>query len=53
MPNYPDPVAQNADFLRTYMSSHPSTLVVYAKWYGNMPEIITAIDMTKIDRKVL
>jgi hypothetical protein len=53
MPAYSDPLAEGAsDFLRTYTSRHPETLVVYAKWYGNVSELITSADITNIDRKV-
>lgn len=46
-----DPVAEKSSFLQTYMSNHPDTLVAYAKWYGNVQEIITSAEMTAIDSK--
>lgn len=47
-----DPVADKSGFLRTYMSSHPDTLVAYAKWYGKVTESINSAEMTGIDSKV-
>jgi hypothetical protein len=35
------------------MSSHPDTLVGYAKWYGKVAEPITSAEMSAIDSKVL
>ncbi|XP_006456581.1 hypothetical protein AGABI2DRAFT_122469 [Agaricus bisporus var. bisporus H97] len=49
MPNYSDPVAEKADHLRMYMSNHPETLFAYAKWYGNVGEIIKKVEMMNID----
>ncbi|KAJ6552064.1 hypothetical protein DFH09DRAFT_1366453 [Mycena vulgaris] len=46
-----DPVAAKSGFLRMYMSSHPDTLVGYAKWYGKVEEPITSAEMTAIDTK--
>jgi len=48
-----DPVAEKAGFLRTYMmSSHPDTLVAYAKWFGKVPEAITCAKMSAINTRV-
>lgn len=47
-----DPVAEKSGFLRMYMSSHPDTLVAYAKWFGKVEEVITSAEMTAIDSKV-
>jgi len=47
-----DPVAEKASFLRMYMSSHPDTLVAYAKWFGKVNEVITSAEMSAIDSKV-
>ncbi|RDB18392.1 hypothetical protein Hypma_000356 [Hypsizygus marmoreus] len=46
-----DPVADKSGFLRMYMSSHPDTLVAYAKWFGKVTESITSAEMTSIDSK--
>ncbi|THV00803.1 hypothetical protein K435DRAFT_750719 [Dendrothele bispora CBS 962.96] len=46
-----DPVAEKSSFLCMYMSSHPDTLVAYAKWYGKVQEPISSADMTGIDTK--
>ncbi|KAF5319517.1 hypothetical protein D9619_008715 [Psilocybe cf. subviscida] len=46
-----DPVAEKSGFLKMYMSSHPDTLVAYAKWFGNVKEIITSAEMSAIDCK--
>ncbi|KAL0952932.1 hypothetical protein HGRIS_007145 [Hohenbuehelia grisea] len=46
-----DPVAEKSTFLRMYMTSHPDTLVAYAKWYGEVEEPITGTEMTAIDTK--
>ena len=48
-----DPVAEKSGFLKMYMSSHPDTLVAYAKWFGKVKEIITSAEMSAIDCKVL
>ncbi|KAF8907039.1 hypothetical protein CPB84DRAFT_1769334 [Gymnopilus junonius] len=34
-----------------YMSSHPDTLVAYAKWFGKVEEVIKSAEMTAIDTK--
>jgi hypothetical protein len=47
-----DPVAEKSSFLCMYMSSHPKTLVAYAKWFGKVEEPISSVDMTGIDIKV-
>ncbi|KAF8804047.1 hypothetical protein BYT27DRAFT_7108501 [Phlegmacium glaucopus] len=46
-----DPVAEKSAFLRMYMSSHPDTLVAYAKWFGKVKEVITSAEMSAIDSK--
>ncbi|KAF5345042.1 hypothetical protein D9758_010429 [Tetrapyrgos nigripes] len=46
-----DPVAAKSSFLCMYMSSHPDTLVAYAKWFGKVEEPIQSADMTGIDTK--
>ncbi|KAJ7915592.1 hypothetical protein B0H13DRAFT_1999572 [Mycena leptocephala] len=46
-----DPVAEKSSFLKMYMSSHPDTLVGYAKWYGKVAEPITSAEMSAIDSK--
>ncbi|KAF7305416.1 DUF2470 domain-containing protein [Mycena chlorophos] len=46
-----DPVAEKSGFLRMYMSSHPDTLVAYAKWYGKVAESVTSAEMSAIDSK--
>ncbi|KAJ4490963.1 hypothetical protein J3R30DRAFT_3427642 [Lentinula aciculospora] len=46
-----DPVAEKSGFLRMYMSSHPDTLVAYAKWYGKISEPISSAEMSAIDTK--
>jgi hypothetical protein len=46
-----DPVAEKSGFLRMYMSSHPDTLVAYAKWYGKVSEPISSAEMSAIDTK--
>ncbi|KAJ7083987.1 hypothetical protein B0H15DRAFT_888730 [Mycena belliarum] len=46
-----DPVAEKSAFLKMYMSSHPDTLVGYAKWYGKVEEPITSAEMSAIDTK--
>ncbi|KAJ3539825.1 hypothetical protein NMY22_g4561 [Coprinellus aureogranulatus] len=47
-----DPVAEKSAFLCMYMSSHPDTLVAYAKWFGKVKEPITGAQMTGITTKV-
>jgi hypothetical protein len=47
-----DPVAEKSGFLCMYMSSHPDTLVAYAKWFGKVQEHITSAQMTGITTKV-
>ncbi|KAL0580228.1 hypothetical protein V5O48_001821 [Marasmius crinis-equi] len=46
-----DPVSEKSAFLCMYMTSHPDTLVAYAKWYGKVAEPITSAKMTSIDSK--
>ncbi|KAJ7074749.1 hypothetical protein C8F01DRAFT_1101682 [Mycena amicta] len=46
-----DPVAEKSTFLKMYMSSHPDTLVAFAKWYGKVTEQITSAEMSAIDTK--
>ncbi|KAF6756609.1 hypothetical protein DFP72DRAFT_272778 [Ephemerocybe angulata] len=46
-----DPVAEKSGFLCMYMSSHPDTLVAYAKWFGKVKEHITGAQMTGITTK--
>ncbi|KAJ7328974.1 hypothetical protein DFH08DRAFT_786576 [Mycena albidolilacea] len=46
-----DPVAEKSAFLKMYMSSHPDTLVAYAKWYGKVAEPITSAEMSAINTK--
>ncbi|KAJ7582083.1 hypothetical protein C8J56DRAFT_865601 [Mycena floridula] len=46
-----DPVAEKSTFLRMYMSSHPDTLIAYAKWYGKVSETIKSAEMAAIDTK--
>ncbi|KAF7329157.1 DUF2470 domain-containing protein [Mycena kentingensis (nom. inval.)] len=46
-----DPVAEKSAFLKMYMSSHPDTLVGYAKWYGKVVEPMTGAEMSAIDCK--
>ncbi|KAJ3770136.1 hypothetical protein FB446DRAFT_745193 [Lentinula raphanica] len=46
-----DPVAEKSGFLRMYMSSHPDTLVAYAKWYGKVTEPVLSAEMVGIDTK--
>ncbi len=48
-----DPVAEKSSFLRMYMSSHPDTLVAYAKFYGQVKENIKSAEMSAIDTKVI
>lgn len=48
-----DPVAEKSGFLRMYMSSHPDTLVAYAKFYGQVKENIKNAEMSAIDTKVI
>ncbi|KAJ3821843.1 hypothetical protein EV361DRAFT_919982 [Lentinula raphanica] len=51
MSTSPDPVAEKSGFLRMYMSSHPDTLVAYAKWYGKVTEPVLSAEMVGIDTK--
>ncbi|KAJ3511060.1 hypothetical protein NLJ89_g4318 [Agrocybe chaxingu] len=44
-----DPVAAKSGFLKMYMSSHPDTLVAYAKWFGKVEGAITGAEMSAID----
>ncbi|KZP06710.1 hypothetical protein FIBSPDRAFT_763981 [Athelia psychrophila] len=46
-----DPVAAKSGFLKTYMSSHPDTLVAYARYFGKVTENISSAEMTAIDTK--
>ncbi|KAF7986898.1 hypothetical protein HWV62_12665 [Athelia sp. TMB] len=46
-----DPVAEKSGFLKTYMSSHPDTLVAYARYFGKVTENISSAEMTAIDTK--
>lgn len=46
-----DPVAEKSGFLKMYMTSHPDTLVAYAKWYGKVTEAINGAEMSSIDTK--
>ncbi|GLB39023.1 putative protein with domain of unknown function (DUF4499) [Lyophyllum shimeji] len=48
-----DPVAEKSAFLRMYMSSHPDTLVAYAKWYGKVTAPISSAEMTSIDSNAM
>ncbi|KAF8198296.1 hypothetical protein K438DRAFT_1906062 [Mycena galopus ATCC 62051] len=45
------PIAAQSDSLKTYMSSHPATLVGYAKWYGKVEEPMSSAQMSAIDSK--
>lgn len=47
-----DPVAEKSTFLKMYMSSHPDTLIAYAKWYGKVEGKVTSAEMSAIDTKV-
>lgn len=47
-----DPVAEKSGFLKMYMSSHPDTLIAYAKYFGKVKEPISSAEMTAIDTKV-
>ena len=47
-----DPVAAKSGFLRMYMSNHPDTLVLYAKWYGKVTGNIISAEMTAINSQV-
>ncbi|KAK7028394.1 DUF2470 domain-containing protein [Favolaschia claudopus] len=46
-----DRVAEKSSFLKMYMSSHPDTLVGYAKWYGKVAEPISSAEMSAINTK--
>jgi len=46
-----DPVAEKSAFLRMYMSSHPDTLVAYAKHFGKVSETIESAEMIAISTK--
>ncbi|KAF8634673.1 hypothetical protein AX15_000774 [Amanita polypyramis BW_CC] len=46
-----DPVSEKSAFLRMYMSSHPDTLVAYAKWYGKVEAAVVSAEMTDISTK--
>lgn len=47
-----DPVADRSGFLCTYMSSHPDTLVAYAKHFGQVEGHLLSAKMLSIDSKV-
>ncbi|KXN81257.1 hypothetical protein AN958_05574 [Leucoagaricus sp. SymC.cos] len=49
MSNNVDPVAEKSDFLCTYMSDHPETLIAFARWYGQIHELMTSAEMIAID----
>jgi len=36
-----------------YMSSHPDTLVAYARWYGKVNEPISTVEMTSINTRTM
>lgn len=46
-----DPVADKSGFLCMYMSSHPDTLVSYAKHFGHISESLLSAKMESIDSK--
>ncbi|KAF9005144.1 hypothetical protein BDQ17DRAFT_1353906 [Cyathus striatus] len=46
-----DQVAEKSDFLRMYMSSHPQTLIAYAKWFGSVKEEISSVGLKTINSK--
>ncbi|KAH9057367.1 hypothetical protein EDB87DRAFT_1675754 [Lactarius vividus] len=46
-----DPVADKSGFLCTYMSSHPDTLVAYAKHFGKVDGHVVSAKMLSIDSK--
>ena len=46
-----DPVAEKSAFLCMYMTSHPETLIAWARWYGKVKENIASAQMTGIDSK--
>ncbi|KAH8813830.1 hypothetical protein DL96DRAFT_1821064 [Flagelloscypha sp. PMI_526] len=46
-----DPVAAKSSFLCMYMSSHPDTLVAYAKHFGKHTGPLKSAQMTAIDTK--
>ncbi|KZP23904.1 hypothetical protein FIBSPDRAFT_910027 [Athelia psychrophila] len=46
-----DPVAAKSGFLKAYMSSHPDTLVTYARYFGKITEDLSSAEMTAIDTK--
>jgi hypothetical protein len=47
-----DPVSERSSFLCTYMSSHPDTLVAYAKHFGKVKGNVSSAKMLSIDTKV-
>jgi Protein of unknown function (DUF2470) len=47
-----DPVADKSGFLCMYMSSHPDTLVAYAKHFGKIDSHILSAKMQSIDSQV-
>ena len=48
-----DPVADKSGFLCTYMSSHPDTLVAYAKHFGKVDGHLLSAKMLSIDSTVV
>ncbi|KAI0288592.1 hypothetical protein BC826DRAFT_1037161 [Russula brevipes] len=46
-----DPVTERSGFLCTYMSSHPDTLVAYAKHFGKVDGHVLSAKMLSIDSK--
>ncbi|KAJ6516849.1 hypothetical protein C8R47DRAFT_1206058 [Mycena vitilis] len=46
-----DSVAEKSGLLKPYLSSHPETLVGYAKWYGKVGEPIASVEISAIDSK--
>jgi Protein of unknown function (DUF2470) len=47
-----DPVADKSGFLCMYMSSHPDTLVAYAKYFGKVDGHILSAKMLSINSQV-
>ena len=47
-----DPVADKSGFLCMYMSSHPDTLVAYAKYFGKVDAHILSAKMLSINSQV-
>ena len=48
-----DPVEDKSGFLCTYMSSHPDTLVAYAKHFGKVDGHVLSAKMLSINSKVV